>query len=171
MESLWHGDVSPQKCSIQPIEAIVKKWNAYAASLGIMVLACQGCEHNRAALDRPAVVTSSESAPTTSTAAFPYRMTDCHLHLVDFLQRTDGARAALKAMDKCGVEEAIVSGMPVVKEWPQQEKSRPEYYLDDDSRCYWYSATDVLVARQVQSLSPQEQRRFHPTICGFNAPT
>ncbi|HWE01585.1 MAG TPA: amidohydrolase family protein [Tepidisphaeraceae bacterium] len=95
-------------------------------------------------------------------------MTDCHLHLVDFLQRTDGARAALKAMDQCGVEEAVVSGMPVVKEWPQQEKSRPEYYLDDDSRCYWYSATDVLVAREIQSLSAGQQKRFHPTICGFN---
>jgi hypothetical protein len=95
-------------------------------------------------------------------------MADCHLHLVDFLQHTDGIRAALAAMDKCGVEEAIVSGMPVVKEWPQDERLQPQYYLADDSRCYWYSATDVLVARQVQSLPPDQQKRFHPTICGFN---
>lgn len=71
-------------------------------------------------------------------------------------------------MDACGVEDAIVSGMPLMKEWPQDERMRPEYYLDDDSRCYWYSATDVLVARQVQSLPPEQRRRFHPTICGFN---
>ncbi|MFI5378304.1 MAG: amidohydrolase family protein [Tepidisphaerales bacterium] len=95
-------------------------------------------------------------------------MADCHLHLVDFLQRTDGIGAALAAMDGCGVEEAVVSGMPLVKEWPQGERLRPEYYLEDDSRCYWYSATDVLVARQVQSLPAGQQRRLHPTICGFN---
>ncbi|MDB5293550.1 MAG: hypothetical protein JWL69_4791, partial [Phycisphaerales bacterium] len=69
---------------------------------------------------------------------------------------------------RAGVEEAVVSGMPVVKEWPQEERLRPEYYLEDDSRCYWYSATDVLVAREVQSLPPDLQKRFHPTICGFN---
>jgi hypothetical protein len=95
-------------------------------------------------------------------------MADCHLHLVDFLQRTDGIRAALAAMDKAGVEDAILHGMPLVKEWPQEERLRPEYYLEDDSRCYWYSATDVMVAREVQSLPPELQRRFHPTICGFN---
>ena len=95
-------------------------------------------------------------------------MADCHLHLVDFLQRTDGIQAALAAMDKCGVEDAIIHGMPLVKEWPQGERLRPEYYLEDDSRCYWYSATDVLVARAVTSLSPEQRRRFHPTICGFN---
>ena len=95
-------------------------------------------------------------------------MADCHLHLVDFLQRTDGIKAALNAMDRSGVEEAVVSGMPVVKEWPTTERRRPEYYLEDDSRVYWYSATDVLVERQVRSLPADQQRRIHPIICGFN---
>ena len=108
------------------------------------------------------------STQASTTQALRYRMADCHLHLVDFLQRTDGAKAALAAMDKCGVEEAIVNGMPLVKEWPNSERMRPEYYLEDDSRCYWYSATDVLVAREIQSLPADQQRRFHPTICGFN---
>jgi Amidohydrolase len=113
------------------------------------------------------------SATTTcisaqTTQPIRYRACDCHLHLVDFLQRTDGIRAALAAMDKCGVEEAIVSGMPLVKEWPDDQRIRPEYYLDDDARCYWYSATDVLVARQVLSLPADQQKRIHPTICGFN---
>ncbi len=116
----------------------------------------------------PAPATDVHPAPPPATQAVRYRMTDCHLHLVDFLQRTDGINAALAAMDRCGVEEAVVSGMPVVKEWPSEERIRPEYYLSDDSRCYWYSATDVLVARQVMSLSADQQKRIHPSICGFN---
>jgi hypothetical protein len=116
----------------------------------------------------PAAVTHPATAPSTEPGANRYRLTDCHLHLVDFLQRTDGIKAAIAAMDKAGVEEAIVHGMPLVKEWPQEERLRPEYYLEDDSRCYWYSATDVMVAREVQSLPAEQQRRFHPTICGFN---
>ena len=118
------------------------------------------------------------AAPSSSTVAPPlapatafavrYPMTDCHLHLVDFLQRTDGITAALAAMDLSGVSDAVVSGMPLVKTWPNSERLRPEYYLDDDSHAYWYSATDVLVARAVLSLPPEQQKRFHPTICGFN---
>src|SRR5580692_327083 len=69
--------------------------------------------------------------PLTSVqlASIKYRAADCHLHLVDFLQRTDGIRAAMAAMDKCGVEDAVVSGMPVVKQWPEDDRTRPEYYL------------------------------------------
>ena len=91
----------------------------------------------------PQIVSRPPINPTTEPGANRYRLTDCHLHLVDFLQRTDGIRAALAAMDRAGVEEAIIHGMPLVKEWPQNERLRPEYYLEDDSRCYWYSATDV----------------------------
>ena len=118
------------------------------------------------------------AAPSSSTVAPPlapatafavrYPMTDCHLHLVDFLQRTDGINAALAAMDRSGVSDAVISGMPVVKAWSESERIRPDYYLDDDSHTYWYSATDILVARQVLSLTPEQQKRFHPTICGFN---
>lgn len=97
-----------------------------------------------------------------------YTLGDCHLHLVDFLQRTDGAAAVVKAMDRSGVSEAVVSGMPLVKQWSQQERVQPGYYLEDDARCYWYSATDVLVAREIQSLPADQQKRFHPIICGFN---
>ena len=97
-----------------------------------------------------------------------YRTTDCHLHLVDFLQKTDGAKAVIQAMDKAGVDEAMVCGMPLVKEWSVSEPKQPQYYLDDDARCYWYSATDVLVAREMESLPAASRRRFHPFICGFN---
>ena len=139
-------------------------WGSLAISL-----VCVGCaqQHSPPAAQSSGQV--STAAPTASTSSdVRYRMADCHLHLVDFLQRTDGIRAALNAMDHSGVEEAVVSGMPVVKEWPTSERRRPEYYLEDDSRCYWYSATDVLVERQVRSLPADQQRRIHPIICGFN---
>lgn len=97
-----------------------------------------------------------------------YRFSDCHLHLVDFLQRTDGGKAVIAAMDRAGVDHAQITGMPLVKQWAAADKVRPEYYLDDDSPVYWYSATDVLVAREVQALPARDRRRLHPFICGFN---
>jgi hypothetical protein len=118
----------------------------------------------------PPVVSASVAAPVASIPQpIRYRTADCHLHLVDFLQRTDGARAVIAAMDRSGVDHAVISGMPLVKQWSQDEPSQPQYYLEDDARCYWYSATDVLVAREVLSLPPQERARLHPIICGFNA--
>src|SRR5579862_2123378 len=70
-----------------------------------------------------------------------FHTVDCHLHLVDFLQHTDGIQALLAAMDRSGVDEAMLCGMPLVKQWSVSEPKQPLYYLDDDSRCYWYSAT------------------------------
>jgi predicted TIM-barrel fold metal-dependent hydrolase len=97
-----------------------------------------------------------------------YRQIDSHLHYVDFLQGTEGIQALLTAMDGCGVDESMIMGMPVVKQWDEQDPRQPTYYLDNDARCYWYSATDMLVARDVLSLPPAQQKRFHPFICGFN---
>ena len=133
-------------------------------ALSLMIAAC-------APMTRSSSSTGGEAASTRPAGVnkdVRYAMGDCHLHLVDFLQRTDGAAAALAAMDRCGVTDAVLSGMPVVKSWPEAQRIRPEYYLDDDSRTYWYSATDILVARQVQALPAEQQKRFHPTICGFN---
>ena len=100
--------------------------------------------------------------------AIKYHLADCHFHFVDFLQHTDGIKAALAAMDAAGVDDTMFSGMPLVKEWATQEPIQPLYYLEDDARCYWYSATDVFVAREVQTLSEAERKRIHPFICGFN---
>ena len=110
----------------------------------------------------PPVVVPVEPEPVR------HSMADCHLHLVDFLQRTDGARAVLRAMMASGVTDAVVSGMPVVKQWSESEPQQPQYYLEDDARCYWYSATDMLVAREIQALPELERKHFHPIICGFN---
>lgn len=99
------------------------------------------------ALALNAIVTSVYAQTNSPRKAIKYRTVDCHLHLVDFLQRTEGVKALLKAMDIAGVEEAMLCGMPLIKKWSVSETLQPQYYLDDDSRCYWYSATDILVAR------------------------
>jgi hypothetical protein len=57
----------------------------------------------------------------------------------------------------------------VVKEWDEGDAKRPTYYLDNDSRTYWYSATDFLVARAILDLPKEQQARLHPFICGINS--
>jgi predicted TIM-barrel fold metal-dependent hydrolase len=98
-----------------------------------------------------------------------YQIVDGHFHFLSFVQETGGMEAFFKAMDDTGVVESAVIGMPVVKEWDEGDAHRPTYYLDNDSRTYWYSATDFLVARAVLDLPQAQQARLHPFICGFNA--
>ena len=109
------------------------------------------------------------AAPSADESAHPYEMVDGHLHLFNFVQETSGARALLKAMDDAGVTESVVLGMPLVKKWDEGDPIRPTYYLDNDSRAYWYSATDFLVARAILDLPKDQQVRLHPFICGFNS--
>jgi predicted TIM-barrel fold metal-dependent hydrolase len=105
----------------------------------------------------------------TASAEPRYPIVDGHFHFLSFVQETGGMEAFLKAMDETGVTESAVIGMPVVKEWDEGDSRRPTYYLDNDSRTYWYSATDFLVARAVLDLPKDKQARLHPFICGFNA--
>jgi hypothetical protein len=98
-----------------------------------------------------------------------YEIVDGHLHFLNFVQETAGMDVFLKAMDETGVTESVVIGMPVVKKWDEGDANRPTYYLDNDSRTYWYSATDFLVARAVLELPKDKQARLHPFICGFNS--
>ena len=115
-----------------------------------------------------ALPTAERAQEVSKPKPIAYHEVDCHMHLVDFLQHTDGIQAVLAAMDRSGVDETMICGMPLVKKWSINEPVQPGYYLDDDARCYWYSATDVLVARQIESLSARDRARFHPFICGFN---
>lgn len=110
----------------------------------------------------------SEAIVPERPGAVRYRVADAHLHYLDFLQETDGVSAALAAMDSAGVEHAMISGMPLVKKWHAADPRRPLYYLEDDSRTYWYSATDVLVAHAIEPLPEEQRRRFHPFISGLN---
>ncbi|WP_421022084.1 hypothetical protein, partial [Klebsiella pneumoniae] len=72
-----------------------------------------------------------------------YRYSDAHLHYVDFFQESEGMPALLKAMDAAGVDQSMISGIPVAKKWHEDEPKRPRYYAGDDADAYWYSATDT----------------------------
>ena len=104
------------------------------------------------------------AAPTSPQehGAPKYQIVDGHFHLLNFVQETDEIDAFLKIMDATGVPESIIIGMPVVKEWEESQKERPTYYLDDDGRTYWYSATDFLVGNMLMGLSPDKRKRLHP---------
>ena len=118
-----------------------------------------------------AQVTTVEVPPATmeTAGAVRYVVSDSHFHYVDFLQRTDGIDRVIEAMDAAGVEHSMISGMALVKKWNAADPTQPGYYLDDDSRTYWYSATDVLVARAVLTLPAEHRRRLHPFITGINS--
>jgi hypothetical protein len=109
------------------------------------------------------------TAAETRSPTHNYRIANAHLHFVDFLQKTDGIQALIARMDQTGVDHTMISGMPLVKKWGAADPCQPHYLLDNDSPLYWYSATDVLVARAVLSLSARQRARFHPFICGFNS--
>ena len=96
---------------------------------------------------------------------------DCHLHLLDFLQNGEywseedkrfvapaasmalkhgdrGKRivGVLKRMQDANVQYAMVSGMPFVKKWSRNDAFRAGYYLDSASRVVRARDTDYTVA-------------------------
>lgn len=97
-----------------------------------------------------------------------YEIVDSHLHFLDFIQDSDGFPKLTEAMDSCGVSEAVVFGMPLVKKWDYLMKERPVYYMSNDSRCYYYSASDHILAHELLSMPEEIQKRFHPFCCGFD---
>lgn len=97
-----------------------------------------------------------------------YEYSDAHLHYVDFFQETDGMAELLKQMDAHDIEHAMLSGISVAKKWHEDEPRRPRYYAGDDAGAYWYSATDHIVAHALQGLNPEQRKRFHPFLTGFN---
>ncbi|MDD4151990.1 MAG: amidohydrolase family protein [Candidatus Gracilibacteria bacterium] len=97
-----------------------------------------------------------------------YPMVDAHLHLVDFLGETEGIKNLIYYMDKSNIEKAVIFGTALKKIWAENERERPEYYLDDDNECYYDSGTDTIIANEFNSLSKKEKERFYPLLCGFN---
>ncbi len=97
-----------------------------------------------------------------------YEMVDSHLHYLDFLEKSDGFPALVKAMDMSGVKSAIIFGMPIAKQWDATMKKAPTYYLSNDSRCYYYSGTDFILAQDLLAQPKEVQDRFYPFICGIN---
>ena len=123
---------------------------------------------------------------------------DCHIHLLDFLQNGDyledgkfvysspkftlptgqrGKRieAILAAMDGAGVSHAMISGMPFLKKWSEDETFRSGYYLDSGSRVVRARDTDYVIALALQDLAKsggedaeKQLQRLYPFICGFD---
>jgi len=94
---------------------------------------------------------------------------DAHLHIVDFIQETEGLSRLTAAMDAARVSKAVIFGLPLKKKWDAFEKRPPHYYLDDNSRCYYFHRTDEIVAEEWLRLPPASRKRFAPLLCGFNA--
>lgn len=97
-----------------------------------------------------------------------YPMFDAHIHVVDFNQKTLWLKNLIHYMDKTNVKAGVVFWLPVIKSWQENEKQRPNYYLDDDNPCYYYPSTDDIVAREYKKLSKKDQKRIYPLLCWFN---
>ena len=77
------------------------------------------------------------------------------------------ASALCAAMDMAGVSKAVIFGMGIAKQWDDTMPEPPSYYLSNDSRCYYYSATDFLVAEELLAQPQEIRQRFFPFCCGF----
>jgi hypothetical protein len=97
-----------------------------------------------------------------------YDVIDSHLHYTDFLEDTDGFPALVKAMDLAGVSKSVLFGMPIAKQWDSSMPQAPSYYLSNDSRCYYYSGTDFILAEELLAQPKEIRNRFFPFCCGIN---
>ncbi|KAK3238345.1 hypothetical protein CYMTET_51638 [Cymbomonas tetramitiformis] len=98
----------------------------------------------------------------------PWVTIDCHLHLMDFLQKSEGTWSMFAAANEANVAKACVFGMPCCKKWEQQEPSPPLYYQDDNSDCYVYSYADQMVADAWLACPENYRNRFAATFASFN---
>ena len=94
---------------------------------------------------------------------------DAHCHFVDFLQNSKGFEELLPCMSLANIRKTVIFGMPVIKKWACYEPIEPTYYLSDNAKCYYYSATDEILAwNYLNKLTAEQQSQFAPMICGFN---
>lgn len=91
---------------------------------------------------------------------------DAEVHFVDYFQRTDGIKYLVHNMDKGHIDYAFLMGLPVIKKWSAYDPKPPRYMQGDDSPVYYYSRTDDLLYRALNT-SPHKDR-FFPFITGFN---
>ena len=97
-----------------------------------------------------------------------YKTNDWHLHIVDFNQETQWLRNLVKYMDASNINKAVIFGLPVAKMYSETEKSKPRYYLEDDSPAYYFNHTDTILVNEYNKLSKKEKERFFPLACWFN---
>lgn len=93
---------------------------------------------------------------------------DAHLHFVTFTQTTPGIAELQRSLDSSSVTECVFFGLPMKKKWQHPDPLKPTYYLDNDSRCYYWPSTDEIVAHEYMKLSEEERKRFAPMLCGLN---
>ncbi len=134
------------------------------ALMGCMLFLC-GCAAGGTAV-APSAASLAASQPTAASVGRP--LNDAHCHYVNFVQDTEGMAVLLKTMDESGVRNIVLFGLPLVKKWEAADANRPTYYNDNDSKVYYYSTTDMILARAVLELPPAQRSRVHPLICGFN---
>ena len=95
-----------------------------------------------------------------------------------FGERGRRIEALLKGMRMARVGHIMVSGMPFIKKWSENEPFvRPKYYLDSSSRVKRARDTDIAVASAILDYQRKyandpdqltELRKIHPFITGFD---
>jgi len=95
-------------------------------------------------------------------------LVDCELHYINFNQSGDGMEKLFMEMNRIGIDSTWLMGIPLQKVWGEHAPIRPEAYESDAGRVYYYSTTDVILARDIMALPPEKRKRIRPFICGFN---
>ena len=95
-----------------------------------------------------------------------------------FGERGRRIEALLKGMEVAKVDHIMVSGMPFIKKWSENEPFlRPKYYLDSSSRVKRARDTDITVASAILDYKQEyandeiklvELHKIHPFISGFD---
>jgi len=109
------------------------------------------------------------TTPRALSAADTYEFNDEHLHLTNYVQEGANVHDLLRVMGN-KVGRAVLFGIPLQQQWSYGNTGSfaPTYYLQTDAPLYYYSFVDAAIAMAYKSLTPEEQARFDPMICGFN---
>ena len=109
------------------------------------------------------------ATPSAATAAEAFEFNDEHVHLTNYIQEGTNVRDLLRVMGT-KVGRAVLFGIPLQQQWSYGNTGdfAPTYYLQTDAPLYYYSYVDAAIAMAYKSLTPEEQARFDPMICGFN---
>jgi len=97
-----------------------------------------------------------------------YDIVDAHVHYVDFVQNTAGIDKVINCMKYANVSDSVLWGLPVTKIWGEYSKEQPIHHLSSETRMYWDTKTDYLIATAYLNAKPEYQKRLHPFMCGFN---
>ncbi len=91
-------------------------------------------------------------------------MIDSHLHYLDFTKQTDGFEALVEKTDEANVTNAIIFRMPMAKQWDEHAEKKPSYYMNNDSRTYYYFDSDFLLMEQLSMQREEIKKRFYPFV-------